>query len=287
MTYPGSNRQLNFTVDFAGRTAGVSGSINGGAPTNYASVGTFAPLGSDSSAKLQQRVTENTGFNARLQPLSIKTTNPSGTNMLSLIYNYCADFSDSSYSVTCSSNNGNVTRQQIGFDAINSAAAFAETQTYQYNDIANRLTQASGAPSLTASATWTEANNFDAVGNRWASATGLTLAPDTPSASSWFTAQNRINSWNYDAMGNLTGSLPGRSFIYDGENRQVQAMINNATSIYQYDGDGRRVVSTTPGVTVRTTRLRLRPRLFTTLKGSWRRSTRQRRCAPIWRLRCI
>jgi len=180
-------------------------------------------------------------------------------NMLTLVYNYCADFSDTSYAVTCASNNGNVTRQQIGFGAIASAPAFAETQVYQYNDPANRLTQASGAPTPTASANWVEPNGFDAVGNRWVVAsgvTGITLAPDTPVASSWFTAQNRISSWNYDAMGNLTGSLPtgspavpSRTFVYDGENRQAQATINGAVSTYTYDGDGRRVTAVTPNGT--------------------------------------
>ncbi len=194
---------------------------------------------------------ETTSFNARLQPLSIATLQGS-SNMLTLTYDYCADFSDTSYSVTCSNNNGNVTRQQIGFDAIASAPAFAETQAYQYSDRANRLTQASGAPTPTAPANWVEPNNFDAVGNRWVVAsgvTGITLASDTPVASSWFTAQNRINSWNYDAMGNLTGSLPNRTFVYDGENRQVQATMAGSVSTYTYDGDGRRVMAVTPSGT--------------------------------------
>ncbi len=210
----------------------------------------------DFSALNNSLLTENTGFNARLQPLSIATT-MGATNMLSLTYNYCADFSDINSGVTCASNNGNVTRQQIGFDAVNGAPSFAETQVYQYNDPANRLTQASGAPTPTAGANWSESNAFDAVGNRWVpSATGIVLAADTPVTSSWITSQNRINSWNYDAMGNLTGSLPtgsppvfGRTFVYDAENRQVQATINGAQSTYTYDGDGRRVMSVTPNAT--------------------------------------
>src|SRR5271163_4067617 len=87
-------------------------------------------------------------------------------------YHDCRDFPDTSPWVTCASNNGNVTRQQIGFGAIASAPAFAETQVYQYNDPANRLTQASGAPTPTASANWVEPNGFDAVGNRWVVASG-------------------------------------------------------------------------------------------------------------------
>lgn len=56
------------------------------------------------------------------------------STVLGLAYNCCADFSDVDYAHTCSTNNGNVTRQQIGFDAIGSAAAFSETQVYDYFD---------------------------------------------------------------------------------------------------------------------------------------------------------
>lgn len=56
-------------------------------------------------------------------------------------------------------------------------------------------------------------------------------------------------------MGNLTANAPtgtppapSRTFSYDGENRQVQAVINLATTNYTYDVDGRRVTRSTPGV---------------------------------------
>ena len=62
-----------------------------------------------------------------------------------------------------------MTRQKIGFDAIGTAQAFSETQTYQY-DFVNRLTQAS-TPS------WTQPNGFDAVGNRWVNVNGLVGLP--------------------------------------------------------------------------------------------------------------
>lgn len=56
-------------------------------------------------------------------------------------------------------------------------------------------------------------------------------------------------------MGNLTANAPtgtppapSRTFSYDAENRQVQAVINLATTNYTYDVDGRRVTRSTPGV---------------------------------------
>lgn len=78
---------------------------------------------------------------------------------------------------------------------------------------------------------------------------------DTPVASSWFNAQNRINSWVYDGMGNLTANAmtnPSRTFVY-AENRQVQATLNGVTSSYTYDGDGRRVARVARGTWARGT----------------------------------
>lgn len=84
-------------------------------------------------------VTENTTFNSRLQPLSIAATH-AGTNLLSLAYRYCSDYSDSGSQIACSNhtsssndgngNNGNIWRQSISFDAISPAAGFSETQSY-------------------------------------------------------------------------------------------------------------------------------------------------------------
>jgi YD repeat-containing protein len=59
---------------------------------------------------------------------------------------------------------------------------------------------------------------------------------------------NRINSWSYDAAGNVlqVGGMT-RSFTYDAEDRQVSATINGNTSTYSYDGLGERVMKVTGG----------------------------------------
>ena len=79
---------------------------------------------------------------------------------------------------------------------------------------------------------------------------------ETPTSASWYSSPvaNRINTWTYDAAGNVlqVGGMT-RSFTYDAENRQVTACINcqnnvpNAT--YLYDGAGRRVEKVSGGVT--------------------------------------
>lgn len=139
-------------------------------------------------------------------------------------------------------------RQKIAFDALNGAPAFTETQSYAYSDPANRLSQAS-------TPLWSQPNGYDQWGNRWVNnPTGLpTMSADTPTAQSWFTSNNnRVTGFNYDAMGNVQSKTGmSWSYLYDGENRQVQATNvvagANVTTNYTYDGDGRRVIKTTPG----------------------------------------
>jgi YD repeat-containing protein len=78
------------------------------------------------------------------------------------------------------------------------------------------------------------------------------MTKETPQASIWFGANNRISTWTYDNAGNVL-SVAGmsRSFSYDAENRQTTALINSQTTTYTYDGDGRRVKKVAPsGTTV-------------------------------------
>ncbi|MEW5978412.1 MAG: RHS repeat-associated core domain-containing protein, partial [Acidobacteriota bacterium] len=64
-------------------------------------------------------------------------------------------------------------------------------------------------------------------------------------------ADNRLSGTGYDASGNLTTDLTGRSFAYDAENRQVSYNGGSVTvnASYDYDGEGRRVRRIQNGVT--------------------------------------
>jgi RHS repeat-associated protein len=131
-----------------------------------------------------------------------------------------------------------------------SATPVSAPQTYSY-DTLNRLTAAteSGSPG------WAQNYGYDVVGNRWVT-TNTNLPPlslETPTSASWYTGSsvpNRINTWSYDAAGNVTqvGGMT-RSFTYDAEDRQVSATINSNASSYGYDGLGQRVSKTTGGQT--------------------------------------
>jgi RHS repeat-associated protein len=81
------------------------------------------------------------------------------------------------------------------------------------------------------------------------------VTSETPQSSAWYdTSTNRISnggSWTYDTAGNIkTVGGMSRSFTYDPEERQTQAVVNGTTENYVYDGEGRRVAkSTSAGTT--------------------------------------
>ncbi len=248
-SYPNSGRVITYGYDLANRVKSASGAVNGGTSTPYAAVpaGGFAPHGAIQTLNLNNaQLVETTRFNARLQPLSI-TAQWGAATRLGLTYNYCSDYSDIDALHTCSTNNGNLWRQQIALDALNSAPSFSETQSYTYKDPASGLPDPANRLIRASTPLWTQDNGYDQWGNRWVNQSTLTglpaLTDETPKGSSWF-ANNRISGWTYDEMGNVQVSgVTGRTLGYDAENRQVLA---NSTT-YSYDGDGRRVMKTTPG----------------------------------------
>ena len=142
-----------------------------------------------------------------------------------------------------SSNNGNVLSQTIH------RSGTSWQQTYSYDGL-NRLSGASETVGGTAS--WTRDFGYDSRGNRWVTTnTNLpSLTNETPAASTWFGGDNRLSSWAYDSVGNVTAiANMTRSFTYDGENRQVTADVGGVATSYFYDGEGRRVKKVTPSNT--------------------------------------
>ncbi|HVG32770.1 MAG TPA: hypothetical protein VM911_06815 [Pyrinomonadaceae bacterium] len=110
------------------------------------------------------------------------------------------------------------------------------TQTYSY-DWLNRIKQAEEKQSSTT--TWKQVMGYDRFGNRSMLA-GTTPTPPGGSNPSISPATNRINAANYsyDEAGNLTAE-PGKSYVYNADNKQV--IFSTSVAKYFYDGDGRRV----------------------------------------------
>ncbi|MEW5976654.1 MAG: RHS repeat-associated core domain-containing protein [Acidobacteriota bacterium] len=137
---------------------------------------------------------------------------------------------------------GNLQTQAI---RIGSATSLSQSYTY---DSVNRLLSASEG------ANWSQTYGYDSCGNRWVSAGagyGNTPALTSTAQTAFNAADNRLSGTGYDASGNLTTDLTGRSFAYDAENRQVSYNGGSVTvnASYDYDGEGRRVWRIQNGVT--------------------------------------
>ncbi len=121
------------------------------------------------------------------------------------------------------------------------------SQAYSYDGV-NRLWTSTETNVL---ADWAEQEGYDQWGNRWVqSQSNLpALTTDVPiAASSFNTANNRINSLGYDKSGNAN-AIASQNMTYDAENHQITATGAGANAQYSYDGDGRRVLKVLNGVT--------------------------------------
>jgi RHS repeat-associated protein len=240
-TYP-SGRQVQYAFDLAGRVEGaasLSGTQYAGGCSNALTNTCANPISYASHGAMQQvnlgnNLVEQTCFNTRLQPLTIRLGSAATTgcptnsgDTLDLTFTYPA------------SNNGNMLSQSIAGNGIPSL-----TQNYTYDSL-NRIgtfTEASGSqpPNQT--------YNYDVWGNRWV--TGSSWIPysgQTPTSNTF--SNNQWNGAVHDPSGNQT-SITGlaRSFTYNAENRQGSATINTTLTNYLYDGDGRRVQKSVGGV---------------------------------------
>jgi YD repeat-containing protein len=90
---------------------------------------------------------------------------------------------------------------------------------------------------------------YDTWGNGWVSSYTQSSVcpspgPNTPVANVYDAATNRsgVNASTWDAAGRQQ-SIGGYGFTYDAENRMISSVLDS-TTVYQYDGEGRRVAKT-------------------------------------------
>jgi len=191
---------------------------------------TYAPHGAIQSANLGNTLSEAWSYNNGIQPILIgvgTTGNPQSAFGVNLYY--CPMKASS-----CNTNNGNLqtaTETILGVD-----------QNFTY-DGRNRLLTASESGS-----SWAQAYSYDIYGNRWV--TSGATDPFTPIASTNVDANNRlkIQGSAYDLAGNLK-QIGGYASVWDSEERTVSNSINQVTTAYSYDGDGKRVFKQAPGGT--------------------------------------
>ncbi|HMM81501.1 MAG TPA: RHS repeat-associated core domain-containing protein [Pyrinomonadaceae bacterium] len=221
---------------------------------NYAHNFTYNASRAVTSMQLGNGRWESTSFNSRLQPTQIALgTVQNGTDMLKLDYSYGS-----------TANNGNVLSQTITVPGM----TYPLVQNYAYDEL-NRLSSATETSNGTQ--TWKQAFTFDRYGNRNFDEANTTTLPKNCGSLPNFTvcaadkkvvdpeiltSNNRIkgdqdgdtvNDYTFDSSGNTTLDAQGRTFIYDGENKQVSVSDSNGTiGEYSYAGDGKRVKKVVP-----------------------------------------
>ncbi len=211
---------------------------------NYAKHFTYAASGAVTSMQLGNGRWESTQFNSRLQPTQIALGASVGnSSLLKLDYTYNTP--------NVADNNGNVLSQTITVNRSNQSP-LVFNQTYVYDSL-NRLKSAEEVTGTTSN--WKQTYTFDRYGNRRFDQANTTFPASfsnpnvmnptiDPANNRFTTGQN----WSYDAAGNITVDPDGRTFTYDGENKQVEVKNSSSASLgtYYFDGDGKRVKKVVP-----------------------------------------
>jgi len=210
---------------------------------NYAEHFSYTAAGAVSSMQLGNGKWESTQFNPRLQPTQIALgTVQNGTDNLKLNYTYNSSGQND--------NNGNVLSQTITVPTVGQTQGFTATQNYTYDSL-NRLKSAQ--ESIGGGQTWKQTFLYDRYGNRnfdTANTTTLGTCPANQCNPTVDTTNNRFTTgqgYTYDFSGNVKTDAEGRSFSFDGENKQTKVTSGGQTvGEYFYDGDGKRVKKYVP-----------------------------------------
>jgi RHS repeat-associated protein len=278
-TYP-SGRKVKNTLDSNGDLAMVqSGKCLDATPAtnatctnragywSYANSFTYNPAGAVTLMQLGNGRWESTVFNSRLQPTQIALgTVQNGTDKLLLNYSY-GDWNGTSIDAT--KNNGDIVQQVITVPTVGTSSGFVATQKYYYDEL-NRIDDA--VETIGGSQTWRQDFSYDRYGNRNFVEANTTTLPKNCGTSPNFvvcTADKKVsnpsispntnrliqdqdndsvNDYLFDTSGNTTKDADGRTFVYDGENKQVEVKdaSNNIIGQYFYNGDGQRVKKIVP-----------------------------------------
>jgi RHS repeat-associated protein len=206
----------------------------------YASGFSYTADGKIQRLRLGNGRWESAKFNERLQvtELALGTSDGDGS-LWKLKYDYGELASNGTVDTT--KNTGNIAKQTLSFNGLTNPLV----QTYKYDSL-YRLTEA--RETSNSNQTWKEAFNYDRYGNRlghdkFVGTTQLVL--DNKTHPTIDPSTNRFNpnqGYVYDKNGNLTDDAEGRTFIFNGENKQ-RYVVQSGKNVgeYFYDGEGKRV----------------------------------------------
>jgi RHS repeat-associated protein len=219
----------------------IYGQANANSPERtYANGFSYTADGKIQRLRLGNGRWESAKFNERLQVTELALGASDGNGSLwKLGYDYGELASNGTVDV--SKNTGNIARQTISFTGLTNPLV----QTYKYDSL-YRLTEA--RETTNNNQTWKEAFNYDRYGNRighdkFVGTTQLTLDNKThPTIDANTNRFNTGQGYVYDKNGNLTDDAEGRTFIFNGENKQ-RFVVQSGKNVgeYFYDGEGKRV----------------------------------------------
>ena len=240
--YP-SGRVVKNTFDDNGDLARIHGKVNTTATEKtFANSFKYLPDGRIERLKVGNGLWEKAKFNDRLQVTEFGLgRGAENMNLWKLNLEY-GELNSDGTTVDKSQNTGNLAKQTISFDGL--AQPFV--QTYKYDSL-YRIIEAKETNN--GNQTWKQEFSYDRYGNRKEidqdivgqpafvanNITHPTINPNT----------NRFDAnqgYSYDKVGNLIVDAEGRTFTFDGNNKQRLIYGGNGTiGEYFYDGDGKRI----------------------------------------------
>ena len=235
--YP-SGRVVTTETDDLGRLGRIASQLPNQVQKTMISQLDYTSFGAVKQARLGNGKWESAQFdNKTLQVTQIGLGGSAGdTSLLKLEFNYGT-----------TANNGSLLQQKITVPG----AANQITQNYSY-DTFNRLYSATETVTGNSTPTWKQTFSYDRFGNRRFDANNTTTfgscsqAVCNPIIDKNNNQFSTSDGYSYNAEGSLTANPESQSFAYDAENRliTVQNSATQASSSYQYDGQGNRVKKT-------------------------------------------
>lgn len=244
--YPSGRITRNF-LDTDGGLNLVTTKAANGFTKQVASNFDYSAVGAVKKMKLGNGLWETTQLNERHQLTQVGLgTTQTNNNLFKIDYEY-GELSADATTVDTAKNIGMIARTTTTIPT----TSFA--QTFKYDAI-NRLTEAKETAGTNTTANWIQTFGYDRFGNRtnFSQTVNGNVIPNTNINHPTIDATNNRfttgQGYVYDFNGNLINDAEGRSFTFNGDDKQteVRNISNQIVGQYFYDGSGARVKKIVP-----------------------------------------